>query len=490
MVFAFYAIPVFVHANVVITEIMYAPSTTDADHEWIEVYNNGASAVDLSTYHIQTDGASGSHHALVAQDSSSLAPLSYAVIVQKVDTFKTDYSNFTGQIFDSSWSELTNSVGKNIIVLDGDGNVSDQITYDPTIGATDDGNSLQKKDDDTWVAAVPTPGSATIASVNQNSGGGGGGGGGSSQNIISTTDTIKKDTTPPPPPKITAHIIGKKNIVAGLAVHFKPQVIGLSGENLYYGKFAWSFGDGMNREDTKPNDFYYYYQYPGDYVVVLDYYANSYTDIPEASDRLIVSVTPVETQISSIMPDGGIEISNKSSFEIDLSNWNLYTTTNKKYTLPKSTFVISGKKIILSPKITQFTKDDEVNLSLYSPSNELISTYPEIKNVGVVNAVEQIPITTPVTSNIIKDDYIQPVVTQSTQEINNQDSVQSGDNLFASVDAALPLSEKNNQRNYLGIWVLALGSLVGVSSFSVFKIRKSKNVKKDNINSTDFEITE
>jgi len=42
-------------AAIIISEIMYNPSSTEDDWEWIELYNSGSSEIDLTGYVIDDD---------------------------------------------------------------------------------------------------------------------------------------------------------------------------------------------------------------------------------------------------------------------------------------------------------------------------------------------------------------------------------------------------------------------------------------------------
>ena len=137
----FHIAPVLAANGLSISEIMYDPPGSDDKREWVEVYNAGPANVDLSGHYILTDGLSSTHHALVAQGSSVVPAGGYAVIVQDVVGFMGDYPGYAGLIFDSSWSGLTTTVGKTIAIVDGQSNVLDSVTYDPTIGGANTGDA-------------------------------------------------------------------------------------------------------------------------------------------------------------------------------------------------------------------------------------------------------------------------------------------------------------------------------------------------------------
>src|SRR3989339_847976 len=62
---AFFITPRIVFAQVLINEIMYDLSGADDKHEWVEIYNNGSSPVDLSDWKFN-DADTATNHGLNA----------------------------------------------------------------------------------------------------------------------------------------------------------------------------------------------------------------------------------------------------------------------------------------------------------------------------------------------------------------------------------------------------------------------------------------
>ncbi len=99
-------------AQIVVTEIMYdLKSGSDSGHEWVEVYNAGASVVKLTDWKLFENGTNHKITGVVGADT--LMPYAYAVIADNREQFKVDWPNFSGQLFDSAFS-LSNS-GETII---------------------------------------------------------------------------------------------------------------------------------------------------------------------------------------------------------------------------------------------------------------------------------------------------------------------------------------------------------------------------------------
>ncbi len=153
---------------IVINEIMYNPKGSDSNREWVEIYNNGETAVDISKWKI-FEGETG-HLLSLKGGPNTIDAKQYAVIADDVEQFRKDYQIIYGQpydesfaLFDSSFS-LNNS-GEMIAIKNGDLKI-DEINYLPEWGANDNGKSLQKFADG-WKEAAPTPGKENIFSQTQ-----------------------------------------------------------------------------------------------------------------------------------------------------------------------------------------------------------------------------------------------------------------------------------------------------------------------------------
>ena len=97
----------YILANLEINEIMYDLKTgSDEGREWVEIYNNSNTPVDLSAFRFFE--ADTNHKIKLMQGSANVAGRGYAIIVSDLTKFKIDWPNFTGTIYDSSFS-LSNS---------------------------------------------------------------------------------------------------------------------------------------------------------------------------------------------------------------------------------------------------------------------------------------------------------------------------------------------------------------------------------------------
>ncbi len=152
-------LPLGASAEIVFTEIMYDAPASDTGHEWVEIQNAGSAAVDLKGWRLSEGGV---NHKLTFASNSIVPAGAYAVIADDPAKFRSDYSSFSGVLFDSSFS-LRNT-NEMISLLDASSTAMASATYSSSAGASGDGNSLNFSNG-MWVARSPSPGASVSASV-------------------------------------------------------------------------------------------------------------------------------------------------------------------------------------------------------------------------------------------------------------------------------------------------------------------------------------
>jgi len=120
--------------DILINEIMYAPAPTEGGHEWIEIYNRGATSVDLTDWKFY-EGSTD--HSLVPYGGSSMTIPSggYAVIADEAATFDSDYPGYSGTLIDSAWDFLNNT-GESLALKNSSLIIVDQVDYSSTWGGS------------------------------------------------------------------------------------------------------------------------------------------------------------------------------------------------------------------------------------------------------------------------------------------------------------------------------------------------------------------
>ncbi len=153
-------------SGVIVNEIMYDPNGNDGDREWIEIKNGTEESVDMTGWFFVE---SGFNRALTFISGNPVIPAGgFAIIAKNSDVFLAEWPTFSGTIFDSTSFTMVNS-SEVIGVKDSTGVPVDEMAYSSSMGANDDGNSLQRTPVNTWIAALPTPGAENAPDALPNS---------------------------------------------------------------------------------------------------------------------------------------------------------------------------------------------------------------------------------------------------------------------------------------------------------------------------------
>ncbi|MFA6251477.1 MAG: lamin tail domain-containing protein [Candidatus Paceibacterota bacterium] len=343
----------FASANLEISNIMYDPEGADTNREWVELYNNGNESITI------VSGKSGSAWRLgdgptgetlhYINDTLTIAPGESAILASDKDTYLSEYS-YSGEVADTSMS-LNNTSG---IVTIWDGSDPRNVIVSKSYSSSDTGESEE------------------VASGDENN-----------------TNDAKDDLEPTQDNstilKITTKIISPKIVVARTPFSFNSLTTTNRGQTYATGKWVWNFGDGMTSQVIETGPFAYVYEYPGEYALTLSYFDNSFTLVPDATDKIIIKVIESEVYISAVGDNGDpfVEIENQSKYEVDLSGW-IVTAGTHYFKIPEGTILLPDKKIKLSPKITGFTSFDLASIVITNPNKFVIATYPvQIKQFKV-----------------------------------------------------------------------------------------------------------
>jgi hypothetical protein len=144
--------PVPLFATVVFSEVMYDLPGSDSGGEWVEIHNSGTETIDLNGWKFSEGGV---NHKLVPFGEALVPPSGYAVFADNPEKFFLNHPDFSGTLFDSSFS-LSN-IGEVIVLRDSSLTDVASASYDKNSGGAGDGNSLALLDG-VWAGGMPTPG--------------------------------------------------------------------------------------------------------------------------------------------------------------------------------------------------------------------------------------------------------------------------------------------------------------------------------------------
>jgi hypothetical protein len=464
-------------AGLIINEVMYDP-IDGSDYEWIEIFNNSNEQINLDGWRFFNSQSSSAP--LRTSGSFVLEPNSFALI-----TSNTSLISFSGQIFTSSQFSLPNDSSKygtyKGVYSDSNKTAGDSITYNTQLGANGDGNSLQLINN-AWASAVPTMGIQNevitdgnnenpVVFNNDNNTNNVSNGGGT---VLGTKNIETKTTKVTEVPSIKAKILANNITFTGQPFLIKTNVFGYKNEDLVLGRAYWNFGDGSSYEQINNFEkFNHIYDYPGEYVLMLEYYLNSISKIPDVVNKMTIKVLPTTVVISKIGDDKDffIELTNNATSDIDISNW-VIKAFGKIFILPKNSIILSKKQMTISGKITGFKLADQYDLKLFSASNELIfdfsNKYLPTKDIIIDKVVQN--------KNESSIKIENKTATSVEVDLTSVGDIKPGNNDLSASPILSDVSTVNEKRSYFFFWIFVV--LLLVSGGLTYYIRGRNNVSK------------
>lgn len=450
LIFIFF--PAICHANILINEIMYDLEGSDGDREWIEIYNNASTTIDLTGWKFYE--AETNHR---IKGDLILSGGEYAVIVDKEETFLIDNPNYQGKIFDSSFS--LNNKGEYLALKDADLNIIDEITYNPDLGAKGNGKTLSLINNN-WIESDSTPGAPNSSGADP-----------------------EPDPEPPPitsggsgsPPKNDPPIAkagSDQTVLTGTEIIFDASESSDPDGDIL--SFFWNFGDGTTSDQEKVA---HIYEFSGQYLVNLTVSDSKL----EAFDNLSIYVFSAGLIISEFDPEQGwVEIYNSSEQIINLANYQL-----NNFVFPKNSLIAPKKYLVI------VLESLENPLKLIYPNQEVAQEiiFEEIKKNYSVNRVSDnnyfwSNIKTPGNPNFIKTNsnkiiQIIPVIAkQKTTKTFKNKVLASGvqepkaKNQSYSPVQAKALYQNSKISDAMGKFILSLSIAISIGLLSSFLLLK------------------
>ncbi len=462
--------------KITITEVMYDLPGADDNHEWIEIQNQSGGPIDLTGWKVVNGSSTTKHGINLPGKNGSVGSIivaagAYVILADNAITFLSDHQNFSGTVLDTVLS--LNNTGAILKILDNAGSIIDSVTYSNTSGAVGDGNSLQKNGS-IWITALPTPGASNKTEaappVENSLAGSSGQGEGSS----SATSTSTKPT------KISVKIEAPKYVIAEASFDISAIVTGLhasqsgipalpAGPPAPAGRYVWNFGNGEVVEVKDRAFLNYTYQFPGSYMIILNFYKDEKSEPIKITAKIKVEKNPII--ISSIKEDGSVEIHNKATHQIDFSGW-VVTAGDKSFKIPSKTVLVAGGKIVLSATLLKFSADEK-DVRLLYPSGKTAYIFGEnLKKNSVTAQIKS-------SSSVKNTKNAKAAVPKSAEDIKElaliSDSSSAGVmSAFGKSSTASAISAINN-RETESTWpyVAGLLFLIGIATASVVFLRKS-----------------
>ena len=368
--------PFLAKASVYISEIMYDIDGSDDKKEWIEIYNDNAGEINLKDWRFYD----GSNHILNeppangGRGSLVLPAYSYAILSSDATTTVANSPAYSGAVIDTVMS--LGNTSETLKIIDASGAIIDAVSYNSSMGANGDGNSLQKING-VWSAKSPTFGyinassaqSSSSSSQESQSSSANSSSSSVSENIASGSIAYNYKNE-----QISAIAGEHKTAVAGADVVLEGNALGFKKEPLENARYLWTPGDGSSKEGKNIR---HIYKYPGNYIAVLNVSSGNIS----ASDRINIKVIPNELIIIETKNEF-IKLKNKSGVILDVSGWFL-KVGGAIFKFPDYSLVAADAELMISSDISSIKfADNNFSAEILYPNGSAAFSYPSAGEAG------------------------------------------------------------------------------------------------------------
>lgn len=383
------AMPCAVFAQVRFNEIawMGIAGTNGQYGEWLELYNDGQSAVDTSGWKIAKAGGAKN---IMTFPQSTIAANSFLVIKRTTASVPDPLPSVQGIAVSFANSGLSNS-GEDLVLQDGQGNTVDHLLFStgwPAGDATTK-DTMQYKDG-SWITASATANilnaqvqtqsqsqnqsqTQTQQSTDTSDTSTNTTGTTSSSTASSTSSTSNNQTNNDEAAAATTPTFVIKHIPAGITFSFPKTLytgvpypfmtkVAYDDMEKNQGYFVWNFGDGTSMasitNDIAPS---HTYMYSGTYIISFAYYSRKGQATPLLRAQSIVTVQKPSLIVTKVV--GGIQLQHTAQETIDISQWYI-AGMQKKFIFPDMTVVAPSSVLTILCRDIQCVDGDTLYTSI------------------------------------------------------------------------------------------------------------------------------
>lgn len=337
-------IPITSFASVRINEVAWMGTTNSANDEWIELYNEGSSSVNLSGW------------VLAASDGSPTIALSGSISGNGYFLLeRTDDSSVSTVNADHIYSGALGNDGEVLTLKDGSGSVQDTVNH--SVG-WQGGDNITKDtmqyDGSSWITATSTPRTQNVSDSNneylqQDNDNSGSTSHSSDSESSNKVYDEQKDTTD----YFKLNVQVDPVIISGVPTEFVVSIY-KNGVRKIDGIHSWNFGDGTAVHEVEYSrkgdmEFSHIYHHPGTYVAIFEYRTSQLKKEPDIRHRVDIVVTNHNVSITDVAANQSITLSNETGEEVDIGGWQLRTGTDV-YHFPENTILLPNSETVFSYK--------------------------------------------------------------------------------------------------------------------------------------------
>jgi hypothetical protein len=393
---ALLAYPTISFAKVSINEVAWMGTTESQYGEWLELYNDGAGAVDLKDAVLYEAGGTTQ----IIKLTKSIQSQGYYLIARSTPSMPDPVAGQADDLGSFGGSGLSNT-GEHLVLKSATGEVLDSI--DASLSKWPAGNSESKltmqKSGGVWITATATPRVVNVsADSSESSQGSNDTAVTSTSNSNSVTVESFADLSVHSSPADLSSKVEESKVIASAGrnrlalvdtlVLFEEKLFNNKFENIDGGNVTWSFGDGQMGTGKVIS---HSYKFPGDYAVIM----NVSKGADEYVARTNVRVVAPDLVISEATADF-VRVKNQSSYEVNLGEWRIFNGRSD-FTFPKDTILMQKGEITLSRETLGFTSDFD-HVELFSPAKRRVSAF-KLKKVDLVKPDNTAKVTSATSSN-------------------------------------------------------------------------------------------
>ncbi len=456
-----------------ITEIMYNPKGSDAKHEWIEIKNIGSTTLNIKGFYFFESDTN--HSIKLIEGSEEILSGGFVIICDDPSGFKTDFPNFSGNLFDATFS-LGNEKGDAVEWRNSSKIVQDRVFYNPATGGNDSGTTLSLFNL-VWKEGVKTPGDTNILN-NLNTGEHGVTGSGTATNTATQTSNTTTGSNSSPrktnfEPFYTIVVPAQDYIDAFQEYYLPVKIMYHTPDGSFQkmsGLITINFGDGNSFEGEISKIPKHFYHRGGKYAVYISYRSSRLVDGYDIESDFDLSVGDLSS-VTYQKIGNLIEFSNKGNHDIDIGEHVLKINTLSKI-LPRRTIISRGSTIgIEVPGLG--VNDQMVKIMLISKEGR------------------EIPINSKVVSKSESEKGSESIAAKKKAKKKSAKKarssyVQSGESGALNSETNIAESKISNPLRSISHLILGLCGISGILIYSMYiYFRRKKKELMDNITKVD-----
>lgn len=350
-------LPQLVHADVQITEVAWMGTAGSQYSEWIELYNDGQSSVNLAGWKLY-EGDGG---ALVFTFTKSIPANGYLLLERTTASAPDAVPGINDESGPFGGGGFANT-GEDLVLKDATGATAEELNY---LGGWPAGDATSKHtmqwNGDKWITGAATPKAAAGEDTGTST----------SDEPDASEEEVPED--PYPIPKVSPNKPGiaftvPSTIYRGVSYEFDAKPLLEYNYQLNEGSIYWNMGDGTTISQRTVAPITHTYTYPGTYTISYAYSDAINKNAPlKGSKKIVVSAPAISL---NILDNTALQIKNTSSTAVDLTGWKV-VVPGKQLSIPDMT-IVAEKATVVIP-VSAFGISSIATASLVDPSGSVVA---------------------------------------------------------------------------------------------------------------------